>query len=100
MTTAPRYPRYRALPLGGSLAAHFAQHADGTMVVTSTEPLQPTITTHVEEWRNKVNALETMRRPPVSQGVLNYTATDHFGYTPETGVMLKIVGGEWQVVPN
>ena len=40
MTTAPRYPRYRALPLGGSLAAHFAQHADGTMVVTSTEPLQ------------------------------------------------------------
>ena len=36
MTTA----RYCALPLGGSLAAHFAQHADGTMVVTSTEPLQ------------------------------------------------------------
>ena len=33
--------RYRALPLGGSLAAHFAQHADGTTVVTSTEPLQP-----------------------------------------------------------
>ena len=45
-------------------------------------------------------ALETMGRTPVSQGVLNYTATDHFGYTPETGVMLKIVGGEWQVVPN
>ncbi len=45
-------------------------------------------------------ALETMGRTPVSQGVLNYTATDHFGYLPETGVMLKIVGGEWQVVPN
>jgi branched-chain amino acid transport system substrate-binding protein len=45
-------------------------------------------------------ALETMGRTPVSQGVLNYTATDHFGYTPETGVLLKIVGGEWQVVPN
>jgi branched-chain amino acid transport system substrate-binding protein len=43
-------------------------------------------------------ALETMGRTPVSQGVLNFTATDHFGYTPETGVMLKIVGGEWQVV--
>ena len=44
-------------------------------------------------------ALETMGRTPVSQGVLNYTATDHFGFTPETGVMLKIVNGEWQVVP-
>ena len=44
MTTAPRYPRYpryRALPLGGSLAAHFEQHADGTTLVTSTESLQP-----------------------------------------------------------
>jgi len=45
-------------------------------------------------------ALETMGRTPVSQGVLNYTPTDHFGYTPETGVLLKIVGGEWQVVPH
>lgn len=45
-------------------------------------------------------ALETMGRTPVSQGVLNYTVTDHFGYTPETGVLLKIVGGEWQVVPH
>ncbi|HWH82873.1 MAG TPA: ABC transporter substrate-binding protein [Burkholderiaceae bacterium] len=44
-------------------------------------------------------ALETMGRTPVSQGVLNFTATDHFGYTPETGVLLKVVGGEWQVVP-
>jgi branched-chain amino acid transport system substrate-binding protein len=46
------------------------------------------------------DALETMGRTPVSQGVLNYTPTDHFGYTPETGVLLKIVGGDWQVVPN
>ncbi len=44
-------------------------------------------------------ALETMGRTPVSQGVLNYTATDHFGYTPETGVLLKVVNGDWQVVP-
>ena len=45
-------------------------------------------------------AFETMGRTPVSQGVLNWTATDHFGYTPETGVLLKIVNGDWQVVPN
>ncbi len=44
------------------------------------------------------DAFETMGRTPVSQGVLNWTATDHFGYTPETGVLLKVVGGDWQVV--
>ena len=43
-------------------------------------------------------AFETMGRTPVSQGVLNWTATDHFGYTPETGVLLKVVNGDWQVV--
>ena len=41
-----------------------------------------------------------MGRTPVSQGVLSYTASNHFGFTPETGVLLKIVGGEWQVVPR
>ncbi len=30
---------YRALPLGGSLAANFERRADGTTLVTSTEPL-------------------------------------------------------------
>jgi branched-chain amino acid transport system substrate-binding protein len=44
------------------------------------------------------DAFETMGRTPVSQGVLHWTATDHFGYTPETGVLLKVVGGDWQVV--
>ena len=46
------------------------------------------------------DAIETMGRTPVSQGVLNFTATDHFGYTPETGVMLTIANGNWQVVPS
>jgi branched-chain amino acid transport system substrate-binding protein len=44
------------------------------------------------------DAFETMGRTPVSQGVLNWTAADHFGYTPETGVLLKVVNGDWQVV--
>ena len=44
------------------------------------------------------DAFETMGRTPVSQGVLNWTATDRFGYTPETGVLLKVVNGDWQVV--
>ena len=33
--------RYRDVPLGGSLAAHFERRADGSQIVTSTEPLQP-----------------------------------------------------------
>jgi branched-chain amino acid transport system substrate-binding protein len=45
-------------------------------------------------------ALETMGRTPVSQGVLNYTATDHFGYTPETGVLLTVEKGDWKLVPT
>jgi branched-chain amino acid transport system substrate-binding protein len=45
-------------------------------------------------------SLETMGRTPVSQGVLNYTPADHFGFTPDTGVLLTIVGGDWKVVTN
>jgi feruloyl-CoA synthase len=34
-------PKYRDLPLGGSLSANFATAADGSTLVTSTEALQP-----------------------------------------------------------
>jgi len=34
-------PRYRDVPMGGSLTAHFEMRADGSQIVTSTEPLQP-----------------------------------------------------------
>ncbi len=34
-------PRYRELPLGGSLSARFTPHADGSTLVHSTEPLGP-----------------------------------------------------------
>ncbi len=33
--------RYRDVPMGGSLAAHFEARADGNQIVRSTEPLQP-----------------------------------------------------------
>jgi branched-chain amino acid transport system substrate-binding protein len=29
--------------------------------------------------------------------VLNYTKDNHWGYTTETGVMLKVAGGDWKV---
>ncbi|CAN5459689.1 ABC transporter substrate-binding protein [soil metagenome] len=43
------------------------------------------------------DALENMGRTVVSHGVLNWTKDDHWGYTPETGVMLKVVNGDWKV---
>ena len=43
------------------------------------------------------DALETIGRTVVSHGVLNWTKDDHWGYTNETGVMLKVVNGDWKV---
>jgi branched-chain amino acid transport system substrate-binding protein len=43
------------------------------------------------------DAFENMGRTVVAHGVLNWTKEDHWGYTPETGVMLKVVNGDWKV---
>ena len=86
---------------GKGMANQFAAHAfDVVIVLEKAIPLalkkgKP----GTQAFRTGLkDALETMGRTPVSQGVLNFTASDHFGYTPETGVMLKIAGGEWQVM--
>jgi branched-chain amino acid transport system substrate-binding protein len=42
-------------------------------------------------------AFEPMGRTVVSHGVLNWTKDDHWGFTLETGVMLKVVNGDWKV---
>ncbi|MCK6423804.1 MAG: ABC transporter substrate-binding protein [Burkholderiaceae bacterium] len=42
-------------------------------------------------------ATETMGRTVVSHGVLNYTKDNHWGFTTETGVVLKVVNGDWKV---
>jgi branched-chain amino acid transport system substrate-binding protein len=86
---------------GKGTANQFAAHAFDVMVV-----LQKAVPIALKkgkpgtaEFRAGLkDALETMGRTPVSQGVLHWTATDHFGYTPETGVLLKVVNGDWQVV--
>ena len=43
------------------------------------------------------DAMETMGRTVVSHGVLNWTHDNHWGFTNETGVMLKVVNGDWKV---
>jgi branched-chain amino acid transport system substrate-binding protein len=46
------------------------------------------------------DALESTGRLAVSQGVLRYTSTDHFGFQPDTGVILKVVNGDWKLEPR
>ena len=45
------------------------------------------------------DATETMGRTVVSQGVLEWTPANHWGFTNETGVMLQVVGGELKIAP-
>jgi branched-chain amino acid transport system substrate-binding protein len=43
------------------------------------------------------DALETTGPYVLSHGVLNWTKTDHWGYAEDTGVILKIVDGDWKI---
>jgi branched-chain amino acid transport system substrate-binding protein len=44
-------------------------------------------------------ALENAGPIPLYHGTVKYTATDHAGYTNDTGVILKIVNGGWKLEP-
>ncbi len=43
------------------------------------------------------DGLETMGRTIFSHGVMNWSADDHWGYTNETGVLLKVADGKFVV---
>jgi branched-chain amino acid transport system substrate-binding protein len=43
------------------------------------------------------DAIEGMGRTIFAHGVMNWNATDHWGYTNETGVLLKVSGGKFVV---
>jgi branched-chain amino acid transport system substrate-binding protein len=43
------------------------------------------------------DAMESIGRTVLAHGVLNWTKDDHWGYTNETGVMLKVVNADWKV---
>jgi branched-chain amino acid transport system substrate-binding protein len=43
------------------------------------------------------DAIEGMGRTVFSHGVMNWTKDDHWGYTNETGVLLKVVNGQFVV---
>ena len=43
------------------------------------------------------DALETMGRTVVAHGTLNWTKDDHWGYTMDTGLIVKVVNGDFQI---
>lgn len=43
------------------------------------------------------DSLETMGRTVFAHGVMNWTPTDHWGYTMETGVVMKVTDGQFKV---
>ncbi|MBL8306158.1 MAG: ABC transporter substrate-binding protein [Rubrivivax sp.] len=43
------------------------------------------------------DALESTPALAVTHGVLDYSPTDHWGFRPDTGVVMKVVGGEWKL---
>jgi branched-chain amino acid transport system substrate-binding protein len=43
------------------------------------------------------DAIETMGRTLLAHGVMNWTKDDHWGFTNETGVVVKVVNGDWKM---
>lgn len=78
----------------------FAGHgADSLTVLEKAVPIAlKTAKPGTKEFRAALrDAFESMGRTVVAHGVVNWTKDDHWGYTPETGVMLKVVNGDWKV---
>lgn len=79
----------------------FAAHAyDAQLVVSKVLPMAlKKAKPGTPEFRAAIrDTLETMGRTVLSHGVMNWSATDHWGYTPETGVLLQVKGGVFKVV--
>jgi branched-chain amino acid transport system substrate-binding protein len=86
--------------VGPGTRNQFAAHAYDTQVVL--EKVLPVALKKAKpgtkEFRAAIrDAMENMGRTIFSHGVMNWTKTDHWGFTNETGVMLKVVGGEFKV---
>jgi branched-chain amino acid transport system substrate-binding protein len=83
---------------GPGSANQFAGHAyDALVVLEKAVPIAlKSAKPGTPEFRAALlEAFETMGRTVVAHGVLNWTKDDHWGYTPDTGVIFKVVNGDW-----
>jgi branched-chain amino acid transport system substrate-binding protein len=44
------------------------------------------------------DAIEAIKNLPVSQGIVNMSATDHVGFDQRSRVMVEIVNGKWKLI--
>ena len=51
-----------------------------------------------QEFRTALrDAIETMGRTNFAHGIMNWTKQDHWGFTNQTGVIVKVVNGDWKM---
>jgi len=85
---------------GAGMRNQFAAHSYDTLMVL--EKIVPMALQKAKpgtkEFRAALrDAMENFGPLPVSQGVLNFTKTDHWGFTNDSAVVLKVVNGDWEV---
>jgi branched-chain amino acid transport system substrate-binding protein len=86
--------------VGAGLRNQFAGHAyDAQITLEKVIPVAlKKAKPGTPEFRAAIrDGMETMGRTVFSHGVMNWTAADHWGFTLETGVMLKVVDGKFKV---
>jgi len=80
----------------------FAGHAyDASVILQKIIPVAlKTAKPGTKEFRGALKAaLENAGPIPLFHGTVNYTATNHAGYTDDTGVIMQIVNGDWKLQP-
>ncbi len=85
---------------GAGAHNQFAGHAyDVVLVLEKAVPLAlKKAKPGTKEFRAALReAFETMGRTVVAHGVLNWSKDNHWGYTNDTGVMVKVSNGDWKV---
>jgi branched-chain amino acid transport system substrate-binding protein len=78
----------------------FAAHAyDASVVLQKIIPMAlKTTKPGTPEFRAALKtAIEHAGPIPLFHGTVNYTATNHAGYTDDTGVIMQIVNGDWKL---
>ena len=85
---------------GAGSRNQFAGHSyDALIVLEKAVPMAlKKAKTGTPEFRTALrDSIETMGRTLFAHGIMNWTKDDHWGYTNETGVIVKVVNGDWKV---
>jgi len=85
---------------GAGSRNQFAGHAyDAVIVMEKAIPMAlKKAKPGTQEFRTALrDSIETMGRTNFAHGIMNWTKQDHWGYTNETGVIVKVVNGDWKI---